>query len=83
MSDYGALLDLDERTDRAKDVIDGFKCPTDRLAHDVMLLARIVRNQDAEITRLKRLVLASDLKKAAGTQSGVVEDLMGMFGMKK
>ncbi len=77
------MPDLAEYTTRAQEVIDGFKCPTERLAYDLMLLAKIIRDQEAEITRLKRLVLASDLKKAAGTQSGVVEDLMGMFGMKK
>lgn len=77
------MPDLAEYATRAQDVIDGFKRPTERLAFDVMLLAKIIHDQDAEITRLKRLVLASDLKKAPGTKSGVVDDLMGMFGMKK
>lgn len=77
------MPDITEYTTRAQDVIDGFKRPAERLAYDVMLLSKIIRDQESEITRLKRLVLASDLKKAAGTQSGVVEDLMGMFGMKK
>lgn len=70
-----------EITARAQEVIDGFRRPTDRLAYDVIGLVRIIRNQSAEIERLKKLCLANDLKKAAG--SNPVDDLMGMFGMKK
>lgn len=70
---------------RAQDVIDGFRRPTERLAYDVMLLLRRNIQQEDEIDRLKecikKLRLAAELKKAAG--SNPVDDLMGIFGIRK
>jgi regulator of replication initiation timing len=81
-------MDVVDAVGRAKSVIEGFKTPTERLAHDVVRLAKELEAKKRENDDLRRKLMAVELMSAATankTKKGDYEGydyLRSVFGAK-
>lgn len=68
---------------RAAEVVNGFKCVTERNARDALKLAEACEAKDRQIAAMKRRMLADDLMKAAkmGRPQNPIDDFFRSIGL--